>query len=139
MRHLQFVFHLPVETNLEKIDLYWFNLNHSAVEYETDEVMLLYTVPYLLRSQRQVHNHAFGRRLTINNKINHIEWVIDRDPLSINTTLTHFQHVHSLMLYYDIHVKNQCNSISILIDLDCLGNESKSMFLASSTSSFTSC
>ncbi|CAF1121845.1 unnamed protein product [Rotaria sp. Silwood1] len=64
--------------------------------------MLLYTVPYLLNHQRQVHNHTFGRRLTINNKINHIQWVVDRDPLSINTTLTQFQHVNSLELYYDI-------------------------------------
>jgi hypothetical protein len=104
LRRLHFVLYLPAETRLEKIDLYWFNLDHHTVEYEINEVMLLYTVPFLLNGQRQVYNHTFGRYSTINNNISHIEWIIDRDPLSIDTTLTHFQHVNSLYLIFDVKV-----------------------------------
>ncbi|CAF4307506.1 unnamed protein product [Rotaria sp. Silwood2] len=103
---LHFVLYLPAETKLENIDLYWFNLSHHTVVYEINELMVLYTVPYLLNSQRQVYNHTFGRQSTINNNITHIEWTIDRDPLSINTTLTHFQHVNSLVLFFDIKEMN---------------------------------
>ncbi len=107
LRNLQFVIYLPVETKLEKIDLYWFDLNHRAVEYEINEVILLNTVPYLLNSQRKVYNHTFGRQSTINNKINHIQWTVDCNPSSINITLTQFQYVNSLELYYDIKVRNE--------------------------------
>ena len=106
LHNLQFVLYLPVETKIEKIDLYWFHLNHRAVEYEINEVILLYTVPYLLNSQRKVYNHTFGRRST-NNKIDHIQWTVDCDSLSINNTLTHFQYVNSLELYYRITVRNE--------------------------------
>jgi hypothetical protein len=106
LRNLQFVISLPVETKLEKIDLYWFDLNHRAVEYEINERILLYTVPYLLNSQRTVYNHTCGGQSTINNKINHIQWTVDCIPLSINSTLTQFQYVNSLELYYDIKVRN---------------------------------
>ncbi|CAF3751781.1 unnamed protein product [Rotaria sp. Silwood1] len=51
--------------------------------------MVLYKVPYLLNSQRQVYNHTFGRQSTINNNI------------------THFQHVNSLVLFFDIKVNIQ--------------------------------
>src|SRR5690349_21511005 len=101
LRCLRFLLYLPAETKLENIDLYWFNLSHHTVEYEINGLMVLYTVPYLLNSQRQVYNHTFGRQSTINNSINHIEWIIDRDPLSIDTTLTHFQYVNSLVLFFD--------------------------------------
>ncbi|CAF1510539.1 unnamed protein product [Rotaria sp. Silwood1] len=107
LRCLHFVLYLPAETKLENIDLYWFNLSHHTVEYEINELMVLYTVPYLLNNQRQVYNHTFGRQPTINNNINHIEWTIDRDSLSINTTLTHFQYVNSLVLFFDIKVNIQ--------------------------------
>ena len=99
--------YLPVETKLEKIDLYWFNLNHRAVEYEINEKILLYTVPYLFNSQRTVYNHIFGQQSTINNKINHIQWTVDCNFSSINSTLTQFQYVNSLELYYDIKVRNE--------------------------------
>jgi len=101
------VIYLPVETKLEKIDLYWFDLNHRAVEYEINEVILLYTVPYLLNNQRKVYNHTFGRQSTINNKINHIQWTVDCNPSSINSTLPQFRYVNSLELYYDIKVRNE--------------------------------
>ncbi|CAF2958401.1 unnamed protein product [Rotaria sp. Silwood2] len=107
LRCLSFVLYLPAETKLENIDLYWFNLSHHTVEYEINELMVLYTVSYLLNNQRQVYNHTFGRQPTINNNINHIAWTIDRDPLSINTTLTHFQYVNSLVLFFDIKVNIQ--------------------------------
>jgi hypothetical protein len=139
LRRLHFVLYLPAETKVEKTDLYWFDLNHRGVEYEINEVMLLYTIPYLLNSQRQVQNHTFGLRSTINNKMNHIQWLVDRDPLSINTTLIHFRHVNSLELDYDIIVRNHHNSINDHIDLNCLGNKSESMFLVSSTTSFALC
>jgi hypothetical protein len=113
-----FVLYLPAETKLENIDLYWFNLSHHTVEYEIHELMVLYTVPYLLNSQRQVYNHTFGRQSTINNNITHIQWTIDRDPLSIDTTLTHFQHVNSLVLFFDIKVNIQCKSMDIFIYFD---------------------
>ena len=77
------------------------------VEYEINEVILLYTVPYLLNSQRKVYKHTFERRSTNNNKINHIQWTVNCDPLSINNILTHFQYVNSLELYYDIKVRNE--------------------------------
>jgi hypothetical protein len=112
---LHFVLYLPAETRLEKIDLYWFDLDHHTVEYEINEVMFLYTVPYLLNSQRQVYNHTIGRYSTINNNITHIEWIIDRDLLSINTTLTHFEHVNSFHLFFDIKVSIKCKSIDIFI------------------------
>ncbi|CAF3776891.1 unnamed protein product [Rotaria sp. Silwood1] len=107
LRCLHFVLYIPAETKLENIDVYWFNLSHHTVEYEINELMVLYKVPYLLNSQRQVYNHTFGRQSTINNNITHIQWTIDRDPLSINTTLTHFQHVNSLVLFFDIKVNIQ--------------------------------
>ena len=114
LRCLRFLFYLPTETKLENIDLCWFNLNHSSVKYEIHELMVLYTVPYPLNSQRQVHNHTFGRQSTINNNIHHIQWIVDRDPLLINTTLTHFQYVNSLVLFVDIEVNNtQCKSMNI--------------------------
>ncbi|CAF4015693.1 unnamed protein product [Rotaria sp. Silwood1] len=106
LRCLRFLFYLPAETKLEKIDLDWFNLSHHTVEYEINGLMVLYTVPYPLNSQRQVYNHTFGRQSTINNNINHIEWIIDCDPLSIDTTLTHFQYVNSLVLFFDIKEMN---------------------------------
>ncbi|CAM4865761.1 unnamed protein product [Rotaria socialis] len=106
LRCLRFLFYLPAETKLEKIDLDWFNLSHRTVEYEINGLMVLYTVPYPLNSQQQVYNHTFGRQSTINNNINHIEWIIDCDPLSINTTLTHFQYVNSLVLFFDIKEMN---------------------------------
>ncbi|CAF2123354.1 unnamed protein product [Rotaria magnacalcarata] len=106
LRCLHFVLYLPAETKLEKIDLDWFNLSHHTVEYEINGRMVLYTVPYPLNSQRQVYNHTFGRQATINNNINHIEWIIDCDPLSIDTTLTHFQYVNSLVLFFDIKEMN---------------------------------
>lgn len=118
LHQLHFVLYLPIETKLEETDLYWFDLNHRAVEYEINKVTLLYTIPYLLNSQRQVHNHIAARRSTNNNKMNHIEWIIDRDSLLINTTLTQFQHVKSLLIYYNIKVRNQRNCIDILIDLN---------------------
>jgi hypothetical protein len=138
LRCLRFLLYLPAETKLENIDLYWFNLSHHTVEYEINGLMVLYTVPYLLNSQRQVYNHTFGRQSTINNSINHIEWIIDRDPLSIDTTLTHFQYVNSLVLFFDIKVNIQYKSMDIFIYLDCLGNEYKRRFLACITSIFTS-
>jgi hypothetical protein len=107
LRNLQFVIYLPVETKLEKIDLYWFDLSHHAVEYEINEVILLYTVPYMLNGQRKMYNHTYGRQSTINNKIDHIQWTIDCDSLSINSTLTQFQYVNSLKLFYDIKVRNE--------------------------------
>ncbi|CAF3913366.1 unnamed protein product, partial [Rotaria sp. Silwood1] len=106
LRCLRFLFYLPAETKLEKIDLDWFNLSHHTVEYEINGLMVLYTVPYPLNSQRQVYNHTFGRQSTINNNISHIEWIIDCDPLSIDTTLTHFQYVNSLVLFFDIKEMN---------------------------------
>jgi hypothetical protein len=138
LRCLRFLLYLPAETKLENIDLYWFNLSHHTVEYEINGLMVLYTVPYLLNSQRQVYNHTFGRQSTINNSINRIEWIIDRDPLSIDTTLTHFQYVNSLVLFFDIKVNIQCKSMDIFIYLDCLGNEYERRFLACITSIFTS-
>jgi hypothetical protein len=138
LRCLRFILYLPAETKLENIDLYWFNLSHHTVEYEINGLMVLYTVPYLLNSQRQVYNHTFGRQSTINNSLNHIEWIIDRDPSSIDTTLTHFQYVKSLVLFFDIKVNIQCKSMDIFIYLDCLGNEYKCRFLACITSIFTS-
>ena len=104
LRCLRFLLYLPAETKLENIDLYWFNLSHHTVEYEINGLMILYTVPYLLNSQRQVYNHTFGRQSTINNDINHIQWIVDRDPSSIDTTLTHFQYVNSLVICFDIQV-----------------------------------
>ncbi|CAF1403453.1 unnamed protein product [Adineta ricciae] len=103
---LRFVLYLPGETKLENPDLYWFNLSHQTVEYVIDRMMILYTVPYPLNSQRQVYNHTFGRQATINKSIDHIEWIVDRDPLSIDTTLTHFQHVNSLVFSVDIQEMN---------------------------------
>ena len=141
LRNLQFVIYLPVETKLEKIDLYWFDLNHRVVEYEINEVILLYTVPYLLNSQRKVYNHTFGRQSTINNDINHLQWTVDCNPSSINSTLTQFQYVNSLELYYDIKVRNE--RIFLYIDnftyLNFSGNNSKSMFLVYNTTSFALC
>ena len=114
LRCLHFVLYLPVETKLENIDLYWFCLNHHTVEYEINELMMiLYTVPYLLNSQRRIHNHTFGRQSTINNNITHIQWIIDRDPLSIDTTLVHCQYVYSLVLFFDIRVNIQYKYIWI--------------------------
>ena len=104
LRCLRFLLYLPAETKLENIDLYWFNLSHHTVEYEINGLMILYTVPYLLNSQREVYNHTFGRQSTINNDINHIQWIVDRDPSSIDTTLTHFQYVNSLVICFDIQV-----------------------------------
>lgn len=105
LRSLHFVFYLPVQTKVENIDLDWFCLNHHAVQYEINELMMiLYTVPYPLNSQRQISNDTFGRQLTINKNINHIQWTIDRDCLSIDRTLIHFQHVSSLVLFIDIQV-----------------------------------
>jgi hypothetical protein len=100
LRHLHFVLYLPVETKLEKRDLYWFDLNHRAVEYEINEFIVFYTVPYLLNNQRQVYNHTFGLRSTINHNINHIQWIVDCNSSSINSTLNQFQYVNSLMLNY---------------------------------------
>ena len=106
LRCLHFVLYLPVETKLENIDLYWFDLNDHTVQYEINELlMILYTVPYPLNSQRQVYNHTFGRQSTMNENINHIQWTIDRDPLYMDRTLVHFQHVYSLVLFLDIKVK----------------------------------
>ena len=108
LRCLRFLLYLLAETKLENIDLYWFNLSHHTVEYEINGLMILYTVPYLLNSQRQVYNHTFvQQQSTINKNINHIEWIIDRDPLSIDTTLIHFQYVNSLVLFLDIQVNIQ--------------------------------
>ena len=101
---LRFLLYLPAETKIENIDLNWFYLNHTTVEYEINRLMILYTVPYLLNSQRQVYNHTFGQQSTINNDINHIQWIVDRDPSSIDTTLTHFQYVNSLVICFDIQV-----------------------------------
>jgi hypothetical protein len=115
LRCLRFLLYLPAETILENTDLYWFNLSQHSVEYEINGLMTLYTVPYLLNSQRQVHNHTFGRQMTMNKNIHHIEWIIDRDPLSIDTTLTHFQYVHSLVLFVDIQVNIQCKFMDIFI------------------------
>ncbi|UJR07961.1 hypothetical protein I4U23_012240 [Adineta vaga] len=116
LRCLRFLFYLPGETKLENIDLYWFNLNHDTVEYEINGMMILYTVPYLLNSQRQVYNHTFAGQSTINNSINHIEWIVDRDPLSIDTTLVHFQHVKSLVLFFDLQEMNMnINSWNVLL------------------------
>ena len=106
LRCLQFVLYLPVETKLENVDLDWFNLNHDTVQYEINELMMiLYTVPYLLNNQRQVYNHTFLRQSTMNNKITDIQWGLDRDLLSFDRTLIHFQHVNSLFLFIDIKVK----------------------------------
>ncbi|UJR29379.1 hypothetical protein I4U23_010591 [Adineta vaga] len=110
LRCLRFVLYLPAETKLENTDLYWFNFNHHSVEYEINELLVLYTVPYLLNSQRQVYNHILAQQSTINNNINQIEWIIDRDPLSISNTLTHFQHVRSLALCFNIKQFRKCAS-----------------------------
>lgn len=114
LRRLHFVLFLPIETKLDEIDLYWFDLNHRAVEYEINEVMLLYTVPYLLNSQQQLCNHTFGRRSTVNEKIDHMKWAINCDPSSINASLAHLQHVNSLEFFYDIKVGYQRCSLLII-------------------------
>ncbi|CAF1294548.1 unnamed protein product [Rotaria sordida] len=64
-----------------------------------------------LTNQRTVYNHTFGGESTINNKINHIQWTVDCIPSSINSTLTQFQYVNSLELYYDIKeiIPNPCS------------------------------
>ena len=108
LRCLRFILYLPGETKIENIDLNWFYLNDHTVQYEINRLMVLYTVPYLLNSQRQVYNHTFvQQQSTINKNINHIEWIIDRDPLSIDTTLIHFQYVNSLVLFVDFQVNIQ--------------------------------
>ncbi len=140
LRQLHFVLYLPVETIIEKNDLYWFDLDHRAVQNEIDNngkntVMLLYTVPYLLSNQRQLHNHTFARRSQTSGKINHIQWIVDCAPLSINTTLTHLRHVHWLQWFYDIQVCDMHIFIDILNHLTYLGNNSKSTFVVPGASS----
>ena len=118
LRCLHFVLYLPVETKLENVDLDWFNLNHDTVQYEINELtMLLYTVPYLLNSQRQVY-HTLLRQSTMNKNITDIQWRIDRDLLSLDQTLIHFRHVDSLFLSIDMKVKifNECRWISSSIE-----------------------
>ncbi|CAF4092816.1 unnamed protein product [Rotaria sordida] len=102
LRRLHFILYLPVQTRLDDIDLYWFNLDHHTVEYEINEVIFLYTIPYLLNSQRRVYNNSVAQQSTINNNITHIEWIIDHDLLSIAKTLLHFEHVKSLHLFFNM-------------------------------------
>ena len=104
LRCLRFVLYLPVKTKVEEIDLYWFDLSHDGVEYEIDGLLILYTVPYPLSSQRQVYNHSFGRHSTLNKNINDMEWIIDWDSSSFHRTLNHFQYVRSIVLFVDIQV-----------------------------------
>jgi hypothetical protein len=137
LRCLRFILYLPPKTKLEEIDFYWFNLNHHTIKYEINRFMVLYTVPYMLNSQRQVYNHSFGRQSTINNNIIHINWTINRDYLSINTTLGHFQHVNSLtLLVVIIKVHSQC--LFFLVIFIYLGIEYKFSFLEYITPIFTS-
>lgn len=105
LHQLAFILLLPEDTILEKDDLHWFNLGHHGVQYEMDSEMLLYTVPYPLSSQRRVHNHTFARRLQRECRINHIEWIVDDDPLSTNISLKHLQYVQSLKWFYIVQVK----------------------------------
>ncbi|CAF3022008.1 unnamed protein product [Rotaria sp. Silwood2] len=102
LHRLHFILYLPVQTRLDDIDLYWFNLDHHTVEYEINEVIFLYTIPYLLNSQRRVYNNSVAQQSTINNNITHIEWIIDHDLLSIAKTLLHFEHVKSLHLFFNM-------------------------------------
>ncbi|CAF3736407.1 unnamed protein product [Rotaria sordida] len=102
LRRLHFILYLPVQTRLDDIDLYWFNLDHHTVEYEINEVIFLYTIPYLLNSQRRVYNNSVAQQSTINNNITHIEKIIDHDLLSIAKTLLHFEHVKSLHLFFNM-------------------------------------
>jgi hypothetical protein len=80
--------------------LNWFNLDHHDLQYEIDSGMLPSTLPYLLKSQRQVLNHIFARHPHIERQISHIRWIVDNDPLSINDSLAHLQYVHSLEWVY---------------------------------------
>ena len=133
---LHFVLYLPVETKLEKLDLDWSKLDHQAVEYEINDVMFLYTVPSILNSQRRVCNETFVQQSTINNDITHIEWVINRDLLSLDTTLVHFQHVQSLQLVFDVTVSIEYELLHIFICINSLGNEIRSTFLACDNAMF---
>ena len=144
LRKLGFVLNLPGETILEKHDLYWFDLDHHGVQYEidtneTNSIMLLYTLPYLLSSQRQVHNNTFARRSQIERKINYIQWIVDDDPLAIDTSLVYLQNVHSLKWFYDIQVNSIHVKIEIFNDFIYLANNSKSTSMVRSTSSPTLC
>jgi hypothetical protein len=144
LRKLSFVLNLPGETILEKDDLYWFDLDHHGVQYEidtneTNSIMFLYTLPYLLNSQRQVHNNTFARRSQIERKINYIQWIVDDDPLSIDTSLVYLQNVHSLTWFYNIQVNSIHVEIEIFKDFIYLGNNSKSTSMVLSTSSPTLC
>jgi hypothetical protein len=114
LRRLHFILYLPVQTRLDDIDLYWFNLDHHTVEYQINEVIFLYTIPYLLNNQRRVYNNSVAQQSTINNNITHIEWIIDHDLFSIAKTLLHFEHVKSLHLFFNMTVNIQYEFIQIL-------------------------
>ena len=90
---------------LEKDDLHWFHLGHRDVQYEIGSEMLLYTLPYRLDSHRQLHNHTFGRRSLIPNRIEHLEWIVDDDPLAVNSSIVRLQYIHSLNWFYRVQVR----------------------------------
>ena len=112
LRQLAFILHLPEYTILEQDDLHWFNLGHHEVRYEINSDMLLYTLPYLLNSQRRLHNHTFAQRPQMEGRINHIEWIVDDDPLSINVSLDRLKHLHSLKWFYVIQVRSHQSQYS---------------------------
>lgn len=109
LRQLAFILVLPEDTILEKEDLHWFNLDRQGVQYEMDSEMLLYTLPYPLSSQRQVYNHTFARPLESECRINHLEWIVDDDPLSINVSLERLKYVQSLKWFCIVQVKRREN------------------------------
>lgn len=94
-----------MRTVLDEGDLAWFHLGHDAVHQHVDDVVRLYTSPYLLHRQRHLYNHADERTSTSNVLIDRLQWTLDCDPASIEATLTHLQQVHSLKLFANIHVR----------------------------------